>query len=82
MLLYYSCHYIIVVKGEINIFKGKESGHQEVFWVGNIYLFEVNNRNTEKRYEICSKLTIKPPERCYWRRSGVFVNLNIFHTFF
>ena len=29
----------------------------------DIYLFKVNNRNTTKRYEICSKLTIKTPER-------------------
>ena len=29
----------------------------------NIYLFNVNNRNTTKRCEICSKLTIKTPER-------------------
>ena len=27
----------------------------------------------EKRCEICSKLTIKTPERCHWRRSGVFI---------
>ena len=26
-------------------------------------LFKVNNRNTRKRCEICSKLTIKTPER-------------------
>ena len=26
-----------------------------------MYLFKVNNRNTRKRYEICSKLTIKTP---------------------
>ena len=25
----------------------------------NIYLFKVNNRSTRKRYEVCSKLTIK-----------------------
>ena len=36
----------------------------------NIYLFKVNKRNTRKRCEICSKLTIKTPER---RRSGVFI---------
>ena len=36
----------------------------------NIYLF---NRNTRKRYEICSELTIKTPERRQWRRSGDFV---------
>ena len=29
----------------------------------NIYLFKVNNRNTSKRCEICSKLTIKTLER-------------------
>ena len=28
-----------------------------------IYLLKVNNRNTRKRCEICSKLTIKIPER-------------------
>ena len=30
----------------------------------NIYLFKVNNRNTEKRCEIC--LNLKTPERRYW----------------
>ena len=28
---------------------------------GSIYLFKGNNRNTRKRCEICSKLTIKTP---------------------
>ena len=31
----------------------------------NIYLFKVNNRNSRKRCEICSKLTIKTAE---WRQ--------------
>ena len=49
----------------------------------SIYLFQVNNRCTKEVCEICSKLTIKTPERCQWCRSDVFiVNLNIFHTFF
>ena len=39
----------------------------------NIYLFKVNQRNTRKRCDICSKLTIKKPERCQWPRSGVFI---------
>ena len=39
----------------------------------NIYLFKFNSRNTRKRCEIFSKLTIKTPERCQWRRSGVFI---------
>ena len=29
----------------------------------NIYFFKVNNRGTRKKCEICSKLTIKSPER-------------------
>ena len=28
----------------------------------NIYLFIVNNIHTEKSFEMCSKLTIKPPD--------------------
>ena len=48
-----------------------------------IYLFKVNNRNTRKKCEIFSKLTIKTPERHQRRRSGVFiVNFeNISHFF-
>ena len=39
----------------------------------NVYLFKVNNRNTRKRFEICSKLTIKRPEPCQWRLSAIFI---------
>ena len=35
-------------------------------------MFKVNNRNTRRRSEICSKLTIKTPERHQWRCFGVF----------
>ena len=28
-----------------------------------IYLLKINNRNTRKKCEICSKLTIKTPEQ-------------------
>ena len=38
-----------------------------------IYLLKVNNRNTRTRCEICSKLTIKIPERRLWHRSGTFI---------
>ena len=34
-----------------------------------IYMLKVNNRNTRARCEICSKLTIKIPERL----SGIFI---------
>ena len=42
------------------------------FPVGN-YMFNVNNRNTKTRCEVCSKLTIKTPERRSWCRSSVFI---------
>ena len=38
-----------------------------------IYLLKVNNRNTRTRFEKCSKLTIKTPQRRQWRCSGVFI---------
>ena len=44
-----------------------------------IYLFKVNNRSARKNCEMCSKLTIKIPERRYWRHSGVFI-VNSEHT--
>ena len=36
-------------------------------------MFKINNTNTRTRYEICSKLTIKIPERRQWGRSGIFI---------
>ena len=39
----------------------------------NIYLFKVNNRNTRKRCDICSTLTIKAPEQRHWLCSSVFI---------
>ena len=41
--------------------------------LANIYLFKINNINTRKRGEICSKLTLRTPERRLSRRSGVFI---------
>ena len=43
-----------------------------------IYLFKGYNRNTRARCEICSKLTIKTPERRQWRLSGV-ISVNFEH---
>ena len=39
----------------------------------NKYMLKVHNKNTRKRCEICSKFTIKTPERLHWLRSGVFI---------
>ena len=36
-------------------------------------MVKLNNRNTRTRCEICSKLTIKIPERRHWRRFGIFI---------
>ena len=48
----------------------------------NIDLHKVYNRNTRKRPDACSKLTIKIPERRHQGRSGVFIiNFELFHTF-
>ena len=38
-----------------------------------IYLLTVNNRKTRTKCEICSRLTIKTPERRHWHSSGVFI---------
>ena len=38
-----------------------------------IYLFKVNNGNAGAMYEICSKSTIKTPERCHWHRTGTCI---------
>ena len=56
-----------MASGEQDIMSPKE------FYPVGIYLLKVNNRNTRTRREICSKLTIKTPERRSWRRSGVFI---------
>ena len=42
----------------------------------NIYLLNVNNRNTKKRREVCPELTIKTAEWGQWRRSGVVFIVN------
>ena len=36
-------------------------------------LFTCAKSTIEKRSELCSKLTIKTPERRYWLHSGVFI---------
>ena len=43
------------------------------YFSAKICLLKVNNRNTRKSCEICSKLTMKTPECRHWSRSGVFI---------
>ena len=42
-----------------------------------IYLHRVNRKNTRAKYEICSKLTIKTPERLQGHRFGVLIYVMI-----
>ena len=42
----------------------------------NIYLFKVNNRNTRKRCEICSKLTIKHQNDELWTHFTPFSSVS------
>ena len=37
--------------------------HIETNYLANIYLLKLNNGNSRKRCEICSRLLIKTPER-------------------
>ena len=39
------------------------SKFEQINYTVEIYMFKVNNRNTRTSCEICSKLTIKTPER-------------------
>ena len=63
-------------------------GVKHLWWVittpAGISLLKVNNRNTRARCEICSKLTIKIPERRHWVVVGVgwwWGFLELFHSF-
>ena len=53
----------LIVKNSNHLFRNLIS--LAVYWLdlnpANIYLFKVNNRNTRKRCEIFSKLTVKIP---------------------
>ena len=43
--------------------------------IWNIYLLQVNNRNTRKRCEICSRLTNKDTRKRHWLRTSDQVNV-------
>ena len=44
-----------------------------IYFSAKIYLLKVSNSNTRKKCQVCSKLTIKTPERRHGRRSGAFI---------
>ena len=47
----------------------------KAFLAGN-NIFKINNRNTRTRCEICSKLTIETPERCFSTSIATFEQVN------
>ena len=56
----------VVLSGAWNYSYKSLSQSMVTFWYPlGIHLLKVNNRNTRTRCEICSKLTIKTPERRY-----------------
>ena len=67
-------HFLCVISPLYMLLKGtnQELLILQTFFTG-IYLLKVNNRNTRTSSEICSKLTMKTPERRQWRCSGVFI---------
>ena len=44
-----------------------KTSHRVCNYPAGIYLLKVNNKNTRTRFEICSKLTMKTPERRHWQ---------------
>ena len=52
-----------------------------IYPVGN-FMFKINNKNTRARCEICSKLTVKTPERRRVVLVSLWLTLNIIHTLF
>ena len=50
----------------INFYNANTEPEQMNTIPAGIYLLKVNNRSTRARCEICSKLTIKTPERSFW----------------
>ena len=66
-----------------DIFFNEANSHQPNYFSANIYPFKVNNRDTIKRFEKSSKLTIKTTEQRHDIVLMFFLLiLNIFHTFF
>ena len=65
-------------KKTLEIFKEAFKRKRQFSVPAGNYMFKDNKRNTRARYETCSKLTIKTPERGLWHRFGVFI-VNLEH---
>ena len=58
-----TCFYFLVLRFEYQVSNQVVINCNIPCYPAGIYLLKVNNRNTRTRCEICSKLTIKTPER-------------------
>ena len=63
---------ITCTKDDVKSISLKNIG-SNVAHTADIYLLKVENKNTRTRCEICSKLTIKTPERHHLRCSGALI---------
>ena len=72
-------NHILKLRGERNFLYlyipvfGLNTGMVRYYYTTKIYPFKAISRSSRKRCEICSKLTIKEPERLQWCRCGVFI---------
>ena len=75
-LVYFCCGTLIVPKTVMSYLIYFESIQSDMtkYYPAGIYLPKVNKRNSRTRCEICSKLTIKIPERRHCRSSVSIVN--------
>ena len=55
-----------------------------IFSIWTLKTFACSKSTIRRKFQICSQLTIKTLERCYWHRSrgSSFLVLNSFHTLF
>ena len=57
------CNTLFALNSQQGIFEPTRPNKLSKFDSAGNYIFKGNNRNTRTRCEICSKLTIKTPER-------------------
>ena len=58
---------------EVNFYNTTSKTIERHHCPANIYLFKIKIKNTRKRYEICSKLTMKTSQRRHGCSSGVII---------
>ena len=65
--------YLVEILCENKTIKSKNDGFTKKVTQSKQFPLKVSNRNTKRRWEICSELTIKIPEKRHSPRSDVFI---------